>query len=653
MEEPYPVGGVVSDTQLFVNGVDGSTGSYLLPPLSTDMVSRHAMAASLDLTNVDELRWRHQQATESVFGPGEGRDPRELSEVGWGVVFATDTDPAVRDALRMLLDHRRQQATRSDERYYREFWGQDGYRPGESKSQFLVRHGAGPGPVDPARVPYYLLLVGSGSQIPFSVQYQLDVQHAVGRLHFDTAIEYRRYAASVVAAETGRSPSSRRLSFFAPQNCDDRATALSVRDLVAPLATRVAATNEDWEITTVTGAEATKKRLMAMVGGEETPALIFTAGHGVGWPAGHPKQLRQQGALVCQDWPGPEGGTGLTDDDYLSADDVSDEAKVHGLLAFHFACFGAGTPEWNDFNRGENGPTPARLAPRPLVSSLPQRLLGHPRGGALAVAGHIDRAWSYSFSWPGSGHQTEVYRSCLERLLRGYPIGSAFDYVNERYAELSSDLFTALEEVKYGRRPDHLSLAALWTANNDARGFVVIGDPAVRIPSPHGAGPSTDAPAEDPPAANVHGIVATHAQPAQEQHQPEGRLIDSPPRDDLDEARERLAAAVRSLATTLEQAASDLEVIEVVTYSSEDLEAAPYDPDTGRFVGARQRARSRLGVAGDITTVVLEREPGTDAEITALHLELLAQAQRSRQELLGSLGTTLRTLLETVIGLNS
>jgi hypothetical protein len=459
------------------NGIDASTGEYFFPEVSAERVCRIARGERVNREHEEDLEWwaRHN---EEGLGTAEGIDPMNLAEAGWGVIFARDADPAVREALGELFDYRKSQATEKSECYYQEYSGSErGYAHGQSKIGFLSQYGAAFSPADPEYVPYYLLIVGDPEAIPYSFQYQLDVQYAVGRIHFQTPDEYANYARSVVAAERGGVAGPRRAVFFGVDH--DRVTRLSARDLVEPLAERLAEARRDWEIQTLTGAEATKGQLAHLLGGDDTPALLFTASHGLAFRRGDPRQMERQGALICQDWAGPGSGP-VGPEHCFAADDLPEDARLRGLIAFHFACFSAGTPQVDNFSfQSESSPEP--LAPAAFVSRLPQRMLGRP-DGALAVIGHVERAWGCSFKWPGAGRQIEVFRSVMERLTKGCPVGAAVEYINARYAELSTaltHLMTEERENGYVSRPEELS--NLWIANNDARGYVVVGDPAVRL----------------------------------------------------------------------------------------------------------------------------------------------------------------------------
>ena len=473
------------------NGINGSTGQYLLPPLTPALLARVARGESLEPGHLAEIKWRQHQAQMQQLGVKAGVQAADLAQAGWSMVLAYGADPAVKEALGELIAHRQAQAARLKEGRFQIYDGPRGYRQGEGKDQWLARHKVSPGPVDPDRMPYYVLLVGDPEAIPYSFQYQLDLAYAVGRIHFDTLEEYASYARSVVAAETGRVGPARRAAFWATRNRGDPATALSAEHLVAKLAERLAQDMPAWSVETMVGETATKERLAGLMGGAETPALLFTASHGLAFDRGDARQMAEQGALICQDWPGPGRTPGpISDKHFMAAGDVGAEARLLGLVAFCFACFGAGTPrldEYAQLNEGKRVRT--EIARQAFLAALPRRLLGHPKGGALAVIGHVERAWPSSFMWQGIPQYT-VYESTLRRLMEGQPVGLAFEDFNERYAELAAGVSEDLREATYGVKLDELELCYKWMAHNDARGFAVLGDPAVRIPvdGPPGGG---------------------------------------------------------------------------------------------------------------------------------------------------------------------
>jgi endonuclease G len=451
------------------------------PGKPEELLARVIAGGGAGERHLNDLRARHDSVQPS-YGLRPGIDPGRLEQAGWGILFHCEADPALKDALKELMEWRKSQAGE----YYYEFDEYKGYRSGDSHLDFLARQSMGPGPADPEKVPYYLLIVGDPESIPFGFQYQLDVQYAVGRLWFDTPEEYARYARSVVTAEKGEVALPRRAVLFGVRNPDDQATRLSAAQLVEPLGkalpTLIKKGLPAWDVQTILADGATKSRLARLLGGDETPALLFTASHGMGFPNGHPRQLPDQGALLCQDWPGPrDWDQPIPPDHYFSAADVAADASLLGLIAMHFACYGAGCPRIDDLTRlsSEN---PEEIAPRSFLAGLPRKLLNHPRGGALAVIGHIDRAWGYSFQWREAGPQLQCFEDALKEMMRGQPVGAALESLNQRYADLSSSLSTKLPDVRLGKRPDVEGLAGMWTANNDARNYMILGDPAARLP---------------------------------------------------------------------------------------------------------------------------------------------------------------------------
>ncbi len=412
----------------------------------------------------------------------------------------------------------------------------------------------------------------------------------------------------------------------------------------------------DWQFESFLAEQATKAQLGRLLGGDQTPALLFTASHGMEFPQDDSRQIPHQGALLCQDWPGPNQWRGAIGQDfYFAGDDIASDANILGLIAFHFACFGAGTPRLDQFAKQAHKDEREIIAPHNFIGDLPKRLLSH---GALAVIGHVERAWGYSFLSPGVGAQTGTFESMLLQLFSGDPVGWTTENLNMRYADLSTALTTILEELDYD--PNYINsydLAQKWTEHNDSRSYVVIGDPAVRIPF---ALPD-ETPAEERPDLGTISMPTGTLVP---EPKPEAEVETAPPpetpvevpedaesfavafglRDQFNDLTASVKKFTDQLATALKDAAEDIMTLEVKTYAVDDLEAVAQGDDSQ----ARLRALTRIEFDGDMEIFVPLGTGKMNQELRQIHLDMVREAQANRAQFLSAMAEMATNLLKSL-----
>lgn len=376
-------------------------------------------------------------------------------------------------------------------------------------------------------------------------------------------------------------------------------------------------------------------------------------------------------------------------DYYFGAEDVNPDANLLGLISFHFACYGAGTPYYDDFYK-RTAKERSVIAPHAFLSALPKKLLSHPRGGALAVVGHIERAWTYSFHWKDAGSQTTSFESTLYGIMAGKTIGLAMERMNTRYAEISTMLNKTIEDAETKNISPN-DLAGQWTAHNDARGYAVIGDPAVRLPMalqdqmpsqrfaihpvevrsgsvppiPLGeqeppAPSGQDAPMDGPLVGLPPGVKSPLPEAQPKVQPPQGERagksampaeagLDFGIGDVASRVRDSLAETLRKLADSLGKFADNISTLEVVTYTSDrivDVTSNAGEPSPlKRFNNAEPRAWTRISLDGD-TVIVVPTEAGEiDQALWEIHSTTVQQAQSNRTEMLKAAAEVVASLL--------
>jgi hypothetical protein len=400
-----------------------------------------------------------------LLGPPPGEDPADPTIGKWAAVVLEQDSGAAVDALAPLIAQRRD----------RNYLWKDGV--------IVVSPSASGTPESWLRRlehavedkgPHYLMLVGGPDRFPFEFQYELDLRMISGRLDVsdtpDGSFSWdacRRYAEKVVAYERGEIGLAARPLFYSLNNQSE--TKASHAHLVLELAKTVPG-----GVTPLYGSDATVGNLQAALAAETAPKLVFTASHGVEFPA----DPIRWGALT------DVASRGRPDDELVSADRVHKSERFgHGSILFAFACFSAGVPEKStvDFLARDTG-TVINMGAR--VAPLPRQLLGFPKG-PVAFVGHVDRvsavAFQSSFGMAGIAPYRD-FSSWLRQ--KSATVGRALETMRENARSVGAQVAATLE-LAVQNTGDSASLKVAsrkWIGFHDYRGFILLGDPAVTPP---------------------------------------------------------------------------------------------------------------------------------------------------------------------------
>jgi hypothetical protein len=346
--------------------------------------------------------------------------------------------------------------------------------------------------------PRYLLLLGDADEISFELQQHVAGDRFVGRLTFQEEVGFEAYVDKVLRAESTPAGSELARVLFFTVHDGTTATDMGYQMLIQPAMKlcEKARQRGDFPASLVLELGTPQSGLASHLPAEvavRTPGVLFTLSHGLGAPRGGwdsaAKQRQYQGALSL--------GAGHA----LTADALSGRPFLPGGLWFCFACFSAGTPTrsayapWIQRLRDDNAGGPsleavrasAPMDQRPFVAALPQAALANP-DGPLAVIGHVDLAWAYAFQELTGHNHASRFAGVLRELVKHRRVGVGLNALTRHVASVNAELTLKYQADEAARTEGGASpqeayhRAHLWMTRNDLAGYVLVGDPAVRLP---------------------------------------------------------------------------------------------------------------------------------------------------------------------------
>ncbi|WP_027860243.1 hypothetical protein [Marmoricola sp. URHB0036] len=324
------------------------------------------------------------------------------------------------------------------------------------------------------RLPRYLLIVGSPSEIPWRVQYVLNGTHFVGRLDLPE-LGLDRYVAALLD-NWSASPASRRSVLIWTVDHGQPDITWDMRyTLAEPLRSNFA---HDPDVTPahLAADEASCDALTESLEGH--PGLIVTTSHGATFVDGDPAYLRETlGLPVDQNY------------EVLRTDQLSNWSPDGAIWYAHACCsagadsstlYGGIAKQGSDVDKAVTGVTVAGSCTAPL----PRDLLGreHP---LRAFVGHVEPTFNWTLKNPENAEpMTSDLRGALYDGLfqeHGEPIGMA---MHRHYATIGtfwSVWYAQQGSINRGVAAARERALVARLAALDRQSMVILGDPTVTV----------------------------------------------------------------------------------------------------------------------------------------------------------------------------
>jgi hypothetical protein len=481
---------------ILINGINYTTGDPLLNDMDENDFSQKILNS---LTKRDRELQSFSENNEKVrtfrsLAPAvEGPNKNNPKDVGWIYIIHKNVPSReeIINAITPLAEFRGMPNPQNPLIYNGE--------QREEYGEWIMNNLKVPG----NKMPYYILIVGNPEEekkpgIPFEFQSYLGLSGAVGRLDFDSIDDLKNYVSKIIHLEqtTNAVVNKEVITFATDSGFIDRSrdpTYYSRNFLAEPLSNQIE--KFGYNVNRMFGSDATKENLKKALSNSK-PAMVFTASHGFAAPdESLDIQKEVNGAICCQ-----RQGNETSRDEYMfSGNDVPTDSNIpflEGSVFVQFACFGGGTPKESIFNKWLDQ-KPKLYAPETFTSSLPKKLLSHPRGPIGYIA-HLDVAFLHGFANPENpdivhvlGQQWDSrihpFYTMLETILKYYqPNGRSLYEMSQRLAFYSSIFADRAEKMALNELPLNNNKFREVVKNdfimrNDSKNYLVFGDPAAKI----------------------------------------------------------------------------------------------------------------------------------------------------------------------------